>query len=158
MKKRNHSTNERGFQLLELLLVVALVGLLGSLAIGGLREARSRHRLHAGASAFLAFVTETRVQAMTFNSPLRVVFETNRYALIPADGLPSNWRRLPLGVTFLAGPSGPLTFFPRGNAAPAGSFIISSETGAFRIVVSPGGRVRMERKGDPPASTAGAEK
>ncbi len=52
---------------------------------------------------------------------------------------------LPRGVRITSAPSKPLRFFPRGNAAPAGSYVMKNGAGSFRVVVSPAGRIRVEK-------------
>lgn len=52
---------------------------------------------------------------------------------------------LPKGVWIASAPSKPLRFFPRGNAAPAGSYVVRNGAGSFRVVVSPAGRIRVEK-------------
>jgi hypothetical protein len=52
---------------------------------------------------------------------------------------------LPKGVRIVSAPSRPLRFFPRGNAAPAGSYVVRNGAGSFRVVVSPAGRIRVEK-------------
>lgn len=54
-------------------------------------------------------------------------------------------RYMPRGVRIVSTPSKPLRFFPRGNAAPAGSYVIRNGAGSFRVVVSPAGRIRVEK-------------
>jgi len=52
---------------------------------------------------------------------------------------------LPPGVRIVSAPSKPLRFFPRGNAAPAGSYVLKNGAGSYRVVVSPAGRIRVEK-------------
>jgi len=77
---------------------------------------------------------------------------------VNAEGTVAAWRdteagsvygervhHMPRGVRIVSAPSKPLRFFPRGNAAPAGSYVLSNGAGSFRVVVSPAGRIRVEK-------------
>jgi hypothetical protein len=48
-------------------------------------------------------------------------------------------------VRITAAPRRPLRFFQHGNAAPAGTYLLQGERGAFRVVVNPMGRIRIQK-------------
>jgi hypothetical protein len=54
-------------------------------------------------------------------------------------------RTLPFGVVIIQSPRKPVRFFPRGNAVPAGTFVLQNPAGSYRVVVSAAGRIRVQR-------------
>jgi Tfp pilus assembly protein FimT len=54
-------------------------------------------------------------------------------------------RYLPVGIRITSSPRRPLRFYQRGNAVPAGTFVVQGEAGSWRVIVSPSGRIRTQR-------------
>jgi hypothetical protein len=54
-------------------------------------------------------------------------------------------RRLPRGIRITAAPRNPVRFYQHGNAAPAGTYTIEGDAGSYSVVVSPGGRIRLQK-------------
>jgi len=54
-------------------------------------------------------------------------------------------RHLPGQVRISSSPRRPLRFYQRGNAVPAGTFVIQGEGGSYRVIVSPAGRIRTQK-------------
>ena len=138
--------NKRGFQLLECLIVCALLACLGGIGFGTLNGVIEWYRLQVGARAFVSQVASVRSSAISRNVSLRVLVDPGResygWALRGTESV--IWRRLPPGVSFTRVPRNPVTFFSRGNAAPAGTFLLANRKGEIKIVVAPNGRVRWE--------------
>jgi len=65
----------------------------------------------------------------------------------PESGAPfaTSIRHLSTGIRIESSPRRPLRFYQHGNAAPAGTYIIKGEAGSYAVVVSPGGRIRIQR-------------
>jgi hypothetical protein len=54
-------------------------------------------------------------------------------------------RHLPGRIRITGSPRRPLRFYQRGNAVPAGTFVVEGEAGSIRVIVSPSGRIRTQR-------------
>jgi hypothetical protein len=90
-----------------------------------------------------------RMYAVSANTPVLFAVEDDRtfYLVDPIRGDPyaDSIRQLPAGVSILSYPKRPLRFYPHGNAAPAGTYTIQGSTGSYSVVVSPGGRIRVQK-------------
>ncbi len=91
-----------------------------------------------------------RMHAITANTSMMLVINAEGrgfYWADPASGAPYHYstRALPGDVRITSAPRRPLRFYQHGNAVPAGSYVITGDIGAIRIVVNPGGRIRIQR-------------
>lgn len=71
-----------------------------------------------------------------------------RYGWIDAasgEKYSNSTRDLPNKIRIESAPRRPLRFYQYGNAAPAGTYVIQGEAGSYSVVVSPGGRIRIQR-------------
>jgi type II secretory pathway pseudopilin PulG len=138
--------NKRGFQLLECLIVCALIACLAGIGFGSLNGIIEWYRLQLGARAFVSQVSAVRSSAISRNVSVSVLIDPagEAYGWAPRGAESAAWRRLPPGVLFTTSPKNPVTFFSRGNAAPAGSFLLANQGGKIKVVVAPNGRVRWE--------------
>jgi hypothetical protein len=91
-----------------------------------------------------------KMQAIAQNSAM--LFDVNQddgtFCWVdPANDEPflESTRHLPPGVIFDNFPKRPLRFYQHGNAAPAGTFTLSSAAGSYSVIVSPGGRIRIKK-------------
>jgi len=138
--------NNRGFQLLECLIVCALIACLGGIGFGTLNGIIEWYRLQLGARVFVSQISSVRSSAISRNVSLSVLVdsagESYGWALRKTES--EAWRRLPPGVSFSRVPRNPVTFFSRGNAAPAGTFVLANRKGEIKVVVAPNGRIRWE--------------
>jgi prepilin-type N-terminal cleavage/methylation domain-containing protein len=66
--------NERGFTLLEAVVVVGVIGLLTAVALPGMQEAMNRNRVITGSELVAAQLREARLAAITRNAPFRLRF------------------------------------------------------------------------------------
>ncbi len=62
------------------------------------------------------------------------------------DRFDGSVRHLPGSARITSSPKRPLRFYQKGNAVPAGTFVIQNDAGTFRVIVSPAGRIRTENK------------
>lgn len=139
--------NHRGFTLPELALVCGIMALTSTLGFSWLAGILGQQRLQLAADSFLSTAISARYQAVTKNlaTQIRVHPDLQQFAVAAKDQPPLLWQKLPKGVAFSQIPSRSPTFYSRGFASPAGTFILSSGHGSVRIVISLSGRVRWQR-------------
>jgi hypothetical protein len=92
------------------------------------------------------------MHAISSNAPIlfEVADEGRRYYWVdPSSGelYADSERRLPNGIQIVLYPRRPLRFYQHGNAVPAGTYRIEGTAGSFSVVVSPGGRIRVQKNG-----------
>ncbi len=138
-----------GFQLLEMMIVCALIGLLGAIGWGNFRRIREHYQLRMGCAQFVSILSLCRLQAISKSLPLqvRIHADRGRFTIVP-EGEPARlWRALPPGTKFVSIPKKRLTFYSRGTAAPAGSFLLENRTGQVKVLITPMGRIRWQQAG-----------
>jgi len=137
---------EEGYQLLECLAVCLFLTVL--FGVGGISLSRSldRYRLETSAKGLAAELGALRIAAVSRKAPLSVFISDCRsqYGFGLRKESPVALRSLRTGVCFANHPKRPLTFYSRGNAVPAGSYLLSSAAGQCKVVVAPTGRIRCE--------------
>ncbi|NWG11915.1 MAG: GspH/FimT family pseudopilin [Acidobacteria bacterium] len=138
------------FSLAETTIVLACACLLGALAAPALRTIHAEWSLWGGTYQVESALQWGRLQAITKNASL--IFEVGQGGhsiwwkdAATGETYETTVRWLPRGVRIGACPAQPVRFFPRGNAAPAGSYVVAGDAGEYRVVVSPAGRIRVER-------------
>ena len=154
----------KGFTLLELLVVVAMLGILGSLVSLQVAPLLSRTRLDRGARQVAADLQLVRMKAIAQNRRFRITFRpsTRDYIVDKDEG--GTWQRqvlhghesgptdsaliaLPAGADITAVNSGgDVIFVPRGYVDGGITITLgAATTGALkRVVVNLAGRVRIE--------------
>lgn len=139
--------NNPGWTLLELMVVSMILCIGGAVAAGRWVEARAMHQLQSTSRILVADLSNLRIRAVSLNRPLSLIVGEDRvsYGLAERGATPTRRIELPRGIRFSIVPATSLTFYPRANVAPAGSFVLSSDrAGSIRVVVAPFGRVRWE--------------
>ncbi len=138
-----------GFQLLELMIVCALIGLLGAIAWGNFQRLREHYELRMGSAQFVSVLSQCRLQAVSKSLPLQVRIhrDRNHFTITPEGEPPRLWKALPRGMKFVRIPKKTLTFYSRGTAAPAGSFLLENRTGQVKVLITPAGRIRWQQVG-----------
>jgi Tfp pilus assembly protein FimT len=156
--------SQPGFTIVELLVIVSLLGVLGSLAFLQLEPLLAQVRLKSGARQIVSDLQVARMKAIAQNRRFRVTFRPSEgdYVIEREDGV--SWRRLilhghtteevdnasislPPGVAISAVNSGgDVIFVPRGHVDGGISITLSSHAGAGerRVIVNLAGRVRIE--------------
>ena len=137
---------DKGFSLLDSLMVCLLLGsalTLGAASLNGIFE---RYRLQWAGYVFSSEISDVRSEAVGRNSPVSILVDVsrNKYGFGQRDEEPRLWRLLPRGVLFVSLPTVPVTFYSRGNAVPAGSYLLQNRAGQMRVIIAPSGRVRWE--------------
>ena len=130
--------NENGFQVLELILVLALIGVAGAVGVGAWSEWAQHYRLQAAADTLTGFLLAARGSALTRNTAIQIRVREDRSAVSMTprgEEAPQFWEMLPQGVRLAAVPSRPISFFSRGNAAPAGTYLLQNRRG--QTIVAP---------------------
>jgi Tfp pilus assembly protein FimT len=136
--------------LLELLVVAAIVMIFVTFAVQGFVRIRKEWSLWGSARMVETSLQWGKMRAIASNSP--VLFE------VQEDGRRFMWRDPESGDIFdasvrslnggpriVSSPKTSLRFYPRGNAAPSGTYKVEGETGSYAIIVTPGGRIRFQK-------------
>jgi prepilin-type N-terminal cleavage/methylation domain-containing protein len=140
----------RGFGLLELVIVLGLIAIVAASAVPSMHRINQEWALWGGTHLLESSLLWARTHAIASNDSLALVIDNGGarfYWQDPAGArYQSSIRLLPAGVRITQAPRRPLCFFPRGNAVPAGTFVVQGATGSYRVIVSARGRVRVERE------------
>jgi Type II transport protein GspH len=150
MSNRNPKSAIDGITLVELAIVLTGACIFLAVAVPSLDRLHRDWTLWGAARLLEQSLQWGRMHAVATNSSL--VFEIDPegrrfYWADPGNGeqYHSTARYLPGRVRIVGSPARPLRFFPRGNAAPAGTFVLQGDAGFYRVVVNPAGRIRVER-------------
>jgi prepilin-type N-terminal cleavage/methylation domain-containing protein len=154
----------RGFSLLELLVVLTILGIVGSLTVFQLRPLFSQVRFNAGVRKVVSDLQLVRMKAVAQNQRFRVTFRPDSHDYIIEKRRGRTWTRqvlhtygtiaapeaaipLPKGMRITAVNSGGnVIFIPRGHIDAGMTLILSSLSEEYtrRIIFSLAGRVRIE--------------
>jgi prepilin-type N-terminal cleavage/methylation domain-containing protein len=136
----------RGFTLVELMIALALCLLSAGMGLRHLSRAVEVWRLQTAAQMVSSELTRLRAAAVSTGAPIRFVVRPSADAYSSAEPgqSPPQFTPLPRGIRFCSIPSRPVTFYSRGQAAPAGTFLLEGSRGRVRVVVAPMGRVRWQ--------------
>jgi len=150
-KWRCYELGSGGFGLTELVLAVACMSLLVGVAIPNLHWLTQEWNLWGAAHLLEGALQWGRMYAVSANTSVVLQIDPGGarfYWADPRTRAPyeSSIRNLPAGVRIVASPRRPVRFFPRGNAVPAGTFVVRGKAGQYRVVVNPAGRIRVQRE------------
>ena len=139
-----------GVSLVELIIVLVGACILLAAAVPSLDRLHREWTLWGAARLLERSLQWGRMHAVATNSSLALEIDPDGRSfhwIDPGGGEPylSTVRRLPGRIRIAGSPSRSLRFFPRGNAAPAGTFVLQGEGGSYRVVVNLAGRIRLER-------------
>lgn len=139
-----------GVGLVEMLLAIACASVLAGAAIPNLHRLLQEWSLRGGVQLLETGLLWGRMYCIGANTSLElVVGDDGRsfYWADPDSGAPFRHtvRFLPMRVRIISMPRRPLRFYPHGNAAPAGTYVLEGGTGAFRVVVNIAGRIRVQK-------------
>lgn len=138
--------NNAGFTLIELGIVILLLATLTGVASGVWVHLRDQLLLDTSSRQFVSALKALRRRAVTGNLSLQVSISPDGkgYGFGQRDAEPDQWHQMPPLVRFSQSPNQPVVFYSRGAAVPSGSYILSSQAGSTKIVISAAGRVRWE--------------
>lgn len=138
---------EPGFQLLELLVVVAILSLLAATSLPRLSALSAHFRLQGAAESMVSLLSRARSSALSRNQTVTfwVHPDGRQYGLGTPLDPPCHWLTLPPGVVVSGQPATRISFHTRASAAPAGSLVLENAAGRVQVVVSVTGRIRWQR-------------
>lgn len=124
--RRRASSAERGFSLLELMIVVAIMALTVAVAASSLGRSSTAARLHPLAVRIAADLKLARADAMALNRPVDVAFEANSHAYRVSTARQPVVLPASIGYTFTPAPefqrltdADRLVFYPDGSSTGA---------------------------------------
>lgn len=144
---------EKGFTLLELMIVIMLIGVIAAIALPGFQGWMIKNRLNGAARQVMTELMETRSKAVSRNNRFRVFFINDHQYTILDDrnnnntvdtGEPTLTRDIHadyFDVHFTA-TANPI-FYPRGTAFGTTVTLRNGAGGEKRVTVSTAGRVKI---------------
>lgn len=91
--------NSRGYSIMEILVVVAIIGVLSLVTVPAFINFQRRNAVRAGLRTFTSDLRSFRQHAITKNAYVRVEFTGDReYQVFQSRDLGTSWRELNLGV------------------------------------------------------------
>jgi len=139
-----------GYSLAELVIVIACAAILLAVAAPNIVKLQNEWTLWGGARILETSMQWGRMHAIASNAP--VIFEVDNAQqkfywadAVSGENYAGSVRYLPRGVRLVAVPRRPLRFYQHGNAAPAGTYTVAGDAGSYSVVVSPGGRIRLQK-------------
>lgn len=132
---------ERGFTLVELVLVLALIAVVAGLTLPAIGRGVDALEIRAEAAAFSAFLRYAREQAITRREPQEVSVNPNAHLLTlrTAGAEARASRRLSPRIAISAeSPAGlSITFSPRGLSSGGSWRLVGRDGRAYRVQVDP---------------------
>ena len=150
MREHEVSSTHQGIALAELAIVLACAGILLTSTVPSFNHLRHHWNLWGAAYLLESSLQWGRFHAISSNTSMSLMVDTDGRRFYWADGytgeqFEGTMRHLPGQVRITSSPRRALRFYQRGNAVPAGTFVVQGETGTYRVVVSPAGRIRLEK-------------
>ncbi|NLT67252.1 MAG: hypothetical protein GXX84_11675 [Acidobacteria bacterium] len=144
------SRTQAGFSLTELVIVTACTATLLCAAVPNIHHLNKAWLLWGEVRSLEQSLQWGKMHAISANTPMlfEVDTEQQRYCWTdPVTGRSylESERRLARGVEITSCPKRPLRFYQHGNAAPAGTYRIEGMAGSYSVIVSPGGRIRIQK-------------
>jgi type II secretory pathway pseudopilin PulG len=139
-----------GYSLAELIVVLACAAILFSAAAPSVAHWQKEWTLWECTRILEISLQWGRMHAISANAPILFEIDSSLqkfYWKDPQSGdlYAGTIRHLPRGVRVAKCPKRSLRFYQHGNAAPAGTYTLEGETGSYSVVVSPGGRIRIQK-------------
>lgn len=147
--------NKAGFTLIELMIVIAIIGIVSAIAAPNFRTYMAERRLSGAARMVMSDLMAARQKAVTQNNRFSVTFSGTQYTILDDDndngstdsGEMTEVRNIQTDyydVTIPNVTANPV-FYPRGTASGTSVTLTSSKTGkSKKVVVALTGRVKIE--------------
>jgi Tfp pilus assembly protein FimT len=145
-----NQSRQTGFTVVELAIAATLGSIIVISAIPQLDRMQQAWALWGSARLVESSLQWGKMHAVTANTS--VAFQ------VSDDGRQFGWtdsvsgekyegtlRSLPRKIAIVDKPAKALRFFQKGNAVPAGTFLIQGDAGTWRVVVNPAGRIRIQK-------------
>jgi len=141
------SKSQHGYSLIELVVAVALAGILAAIALPGWNKLLPSYQLDSSARQFQSELHNIKMRAATENVGFQLVYANGAAAYtIQRDSAVLVTKPLPAGVIVTS--AGTISFSPRGTASANRIRLRSSDGMCKQVVVSPTGRVRICKPSD----------
>jgi Tfp pilus assembly protein FimT len=161
MKQQSHGPNFRGFSLIEIVVIMAVIGAIALLTIPMFVTFTQAQRTQGAARQLVALLNQARQLAITRNTFFSVEVQSTpqgaqvRFCWGPVTPCPTSnvwtgpgtradgWMTFPNRDRIPVAPS--ITFSSLGAATPAGTLRVQNAEGTscLDVVVSPAGRIRI---------------
>ena len=146
----NNRAASEGYSIAELIIVLMCAAILLCAAVPNVASLQREWTLWGTARSVEASLQWGRMHAISENAPILFSVEDDGrrfYWVDPSGGAKyaGSERRLPNGFRIVSYPRRPLRFYQHGNAVPAGTYRIEGAGGSYSVIVSPGGRIRIQK-------------
>ncbi|CNL07378.1 prepilin peptidase-dependent protein [Yersinia aleksiciae] len=156
--KDNHLIKQKGISLIEILLVIALVGVMATWGAQSWHHYRQSERLADSARQLLTFLTHLQVQTNRSNDTTLLWVEQYGQGCLGSGDKPVAPCSTLTGSVFI--PPYPdvvitmslqksIGFYGVRNTAQAGSILLNNPAGHIRLIISSRGRMRLCSEGQP---------
>jgi len=141
------SKSQHGYSLIELVVAMALAGILAAIALPGWNKLLPSYQLDSSARQFQSELHNIKMRAATENVGFQLVYANGAAAYtIQRDSAVLVTKPLPAGVIVTS--AGTISFSPRGTASANRIRLRCSDGMCKQLVVSPTGRVRICKPSD----------
>ena len=139
-----------GYSLAELLVVLACMAVVTTAAVPNIAHLQGIWTLWGDTRNLEASMHWGRQYAIAANTSVLFEIDESGQKYYWVDGTAGDIysesiRHLSRDALIVASPKRSLRFYQNGNAAPAGTFTLKSGAGSYSVVVSPGGRIRIQK-------------
>jgi Tfp pilus assembly protein FimT len=141
---------ESAYSLVEAVIVLMCATILISAAIPNISRLQNEWSLWTAARMVESSLQWGRMHAIASNASMLFAIDEDQrtfYWTDPAGGnsYMGTTRLLPGRIRFISYPKRSLRFYQHGNAAPAGTYTLQGDVGSYSVIVSPGGRIRIQK-------------
>ncbi len=147
-----HNHKSEGFTLLEIIIVIAIAGILAAIAVPSLVNQLPRYRLSGAARQVMGDLMWARMQAVSEKNEFRIfIIDSHRYQILDDDdnnGSVGSGEKVQVKDirdeypdVSISNTTNPI-FFPRGSAS-MGTITLSNSSGSRKLKIHLTGRVKM---------------